>query len=402
MANVKLKKKKYDGGYEQLYPHTLAKNVMTGTGNVDTDIIMLRQRIVNLEYTKTPVIIEVQEKYSDGEYQFYEASSFHAWHFQNTEANLKIVFNETNRGGNIVIDATDDMGMTMNYPILAGLYDRKFEDGEIKPGKIYDLVYYNYQFYLMGSEKAADSSNSEDNDYLNWVIDCEELSTEEINTKFMEAIKSKKKVKVYNFIFPTTPNIDMGNGFLKFEHFEDELQTVKVEYTRDELSPTMPTGAVRYVNLLNWNEDTEEYYEVEKIPFLNYQQWKITGGYVRFNEKQVTESVSGSMINKYLKTSDFDSDIIPSVFKEIVLNIMIKATNGVSGTTETTYRQFIIKRPETYDMYEYINYLKNGRVEIMLSGFFTPYNFILYRITNTGNLVTGNVTLSIKPVGYFY
>ena len=139
-----------------------------------------------------------------------------------------------------------------------------------------------------------------------------------------------------------------------------------------------------------------------QLHLLNYQQWKITGGYVRFNEKQVTESVSGSMINKYLKTSDFDSDIIPSVFKEIVLNIMIKATNGVSGTTETTYRQFIIKRPETYDMYEYINYLKNGRVEIMLSGFFTPYNFILYRITNTGNLVTGNVTLSIKPVGYFY
>ena len=152
MANVKLKKKKDDGGYEQLYPHTLAKNVMTGTGNVDTDIIMLRQRIVNLEYTKTPVVIEVQEKYSDGEYQFYEASSFHAWHFQNTEANLKIVFNETNRGGNIVIDATDDMGMTMNYPILAGLYDRKFEDGEIKSGKIYDLLYYNYQFYLTGSD----------------------------------------------------------------------------------------------------------------------------------------------------------------------------------------------------------------------------------------------------------
>ena len=150
MANVKLKKKKYDGGYEQLYPHTLAKNVMTGTGNVDTDIIMLRQRIVNLEYTKTPVVIEVQEKYSDGEYQFYEASSFHAWHFQNTEANLKIVFNETNRGGNIVIDATDDMGMTMNYPILAGLYDRKFEDGEIKAGKIYNLLYHNYQFYLSG------------------------------------------------------------------------------------------------------------------------------------------------------------------------------------------------------------------------------------------------------------
>ena len=53
MANVKLKKKKDDGGYEQLYPHTLAKNVMTGTGNVDTDIIMLRQRIINLEYNKT-------------------------------------------------------------------------------------------------------------------------------------------------------------------------------------------------------------------------------------------------------------------------------------------------------------------------------------------------------------
>ena len=63
---------------------------------------------------------------------------------------MKIVFNETNRGGNIVIDATDDMGMTMNYPILAGLYDRKFENGEIKAGKIYNLLYHNYQFYLSG------------------------------------------------------------------------------------------------------------------------------------------------------------------------------------------------------------------------------------------------------------
>ena len=123
---------------------------MTGTGNVDTDIIMLRQRIVNLEYTKTPIVIEVEERSSDGSTQAYEALGINAWHFQNTEANLKIVFNETNRGGNIVIDATDDMGMTMNYPILAGLYDRKFENGEIKPGKIYDLLYYNYQFYLTG------------------------------------------------------------------------------------------------------------------------------------------------------------------------------------------------------------------------------------------------------------
>ena len=150
MANVKLKKKKGDGGYEQLYPQTLAKNVVTGTGNVDTDIIMLRQRIVNLEYTKTPIVIEVEERSSDGSTQAYEALGINAWHFQNTEANLKIVFNETNRGGNIVIDATDDMGMTMNYPILAGLYDRKFEDGEIKAGKIYNLLYHNYQFYLSG------------------------------------------------------------------------------------------------------------------------------------------------------------------------------------------------------------------------------------------------------------
>ena len=156
MANVKLKKKKYDGGYEQLYPHTLAKNVMTGTGNVDTDIIMLRQRIVNLEYTKTPIVIEVEERSSDGSTQAYEALGINAWHFQNTEANLKIVFNETNRGGNIVIDATDEMGMIMNYPILAGFYNREFEDGEIKPGKIYDLLYHNYQFYLTGSDSGRD------------------------------------------------------------------------------------------------------------------------------------------------------------------------------------------------------------------------------------------------------
>ena len=158
MANVKLKKKKGDGGYEQLYPQTQTKNVVTGTGNVDTDILQLKQRVVNLEYNKTPIVIEVQEKYSDGEYQFYEALGINAWHFQNTEANLKIVFNETNRGGNIVIDATDDMGMTMNYTILAGFYNRKFEDGEIKPGKIYDLLYHNYQFYLMDSDSSINGT----------------------------------------------------------------------------------------------------------------------------------------------------------------------------------------------------------------------------------------------------
>ena len=401
MANVKLKKKK-ESGYEQLYPQTLANNVITSTGNVQADINVLRQRIQGLEYNKTPIVISVESRSSDGSTHAYEALGINARHFQNTEANLKIVFNETNRGGNIVIDATDDMGMTMNYPILAGLYDRKFEDGEIKPGKIYDLVYYNYQFYLMGSEKAADSSNSEDNDYLDWVIDCEELTPEELNIKFLEAIKSKKRVRVYNFMFPTTPSIDLGYGFLKFEYFNDEQQTVKVEYIRDELNPNIVTGAVRYVNLLTWDDETEEYHKTENILFLNHQEWKFTGGYIRFAEKQVTESVTGTMINKYLKTSDLGSDINPAIFKEVVLNVTIKATNGVSGNTETTYKQFIMKRPETYDMYEYINFLKNGRVEIMLSGYFTPYNFILYRITNVGSLVTGNVTLSIKAIGYFY
>ena len=61
MANVKLKRKKTNG-YEQLYPQTLAKNVITGTGNVDTDILQLRQRINGLEYLKPPVIIEVLAK----------------------------------------------------------------------------------------------------------------------------------------------------------------------------------------------------------------------------------------------------------------------------------------------------------------------------------------------------
>ena len=147
MANVKLKKKKANG-YEQLYPQTLAKNVITGTGNVDTDILVLRQRINTIEYYKPPVIIEVEERYSDGIYQYYEASNMFAWQFYNTEANLKIVFNGSNRGKHIVIDTMDDMGMTMNYEIHAGLYNRTFEDGEIKAGKIYTLLYYNSEFYL--------------------------------------------------------------------------------------------------------------------------------------------------------------------------------------------------------------------------------------------------------------
>ena len=291
MANVKLKKKKGDGGYEQLYPQTLAKNVVTGTGNVQSDISKLMSEINDLK------------------------------------------------------------------------------------------------------------SNS----FLDWGIDCTELTSEELNVKFLEAVKLKKKVKVYNFSFPTTPVINLGSGFLKFEYFEDELKTVKVEYVRDEISPTISTGAVRYINLLGWDEDTEEYYEVEEIAFLNYQQWQIRGGYVRFNEKPVTEQITGGTGgNKYLKSSDFNSDIVPSIFKEIVLNVTIRATNGVSGTTETTYRQFIIKRPETYDMFEYVNFMKNGRVDILFTGFFNPPNLVMYRIANTGNLVTGSVTLSIKPVGYFY
>ena len=84
--------------------------------------------------------------------------------------------------------------------------------------------------------------------------------------------------------------------------------------------------------------------------------------------EQITGGTGG---NKYLKSSDFNSDIVPSIFKEIVLNVTIRATNGVSGTTETTYRQFIIKRPETYDMFEYVNFMKNGRVDILFTGFFT-------------------------------
>ncbi|MCP1225680.1 hypothetical protein [Sebaldella sp. S0638] len=290
MANVKLKEKTAEG-YRTLYPSTLAKNVITGTGNVQSDISKLMSEINDLK----------------------------------------------------------------------------------------------------GS------------DFLDWGIDCAEMTEEELNIKFLEAVKSKKKVKVYNFSFPTTPVINLGNGFLKFEYFEDELQTVKVEFVKDALNPNLITGAVRYINLLGWDEDTEEYYEVEEIAFLNYQQWQIRGGYVRFNEKQVTEQITGGTGgNKYLKSSDFNSDIVPSIFKEIVLNVIIKATNGVSGTTETTYRQFIIKRPETYDMFEYINFMKNGRVDILFTGFFTPPNLVMYRVGNTGNLVSGSVTLSIKPVGYFY
>ena len=71
MANVKLKKKKGEGGYEQLYPQTLGNNVITSTGNVQTDILVLRQRIINLEYAKTPEIIEVEARHSDGTNQFY-------------------------------------------------------------------------------------------------------------------------------------------------------------------------------------------------------------------------------------------------------------------------------------------------------------------------------------------
>ena len=148
MANVKLKRKKTNG-YEQLYPQTLAKNVITGTGNVDTDILQLRQRINGLEYLKPPVIIEVLAKDFSGDYQYYDAYGWEATKFYNTEANLKIVFNSTNQAKYIVIDATDDMGMTMNHEIHAGLYNNEFEKNEIDTGKIYNLLYYNYQYYLI-------------------------------------------------------------------------------------------------------------------------------------------------------------------------------------------------------------------------------------------------------------
>lgn len=149
MANVNLKEKT-EGGYRTLYPSTLGRNVITSTGNAETDILVLRQRVQGLEYIKTPLVIEVEERYSDGTNQFYDASGWQADKFNNTEANLKIVFNEPNRGENIFIEANDSMGMTMIYEILAGLYNRKFEDNEIKAGKIYSLIYYNYQFYLSG------------------------------------------------------------------------------------------------------------------------------------------------------------------------------------------------------------------------------------------------------------
>ncbi|MCP1226565.1 hypothetical protein, partial [Sebaldella sp. S0638] len=252
------------------------------------------------------------------------------------------------------------------------------------------------------SKLMSEINDLKGSDFLDWGIDCAEMTEEELNIKFLEALKSKKKVKVYNFSFPTTPVINLGNGFLKFEYFEDELQTVKVEFVKDALNPNLITGATRYINLLGWDDETQEYYNVENIWFLNYQLWKFIGGYVRFAIKQVTESVSGTMINKYLKVSDFGSDLVPSIFKEIVLNVTIKVTNGAAGSIETTYRQFIIKRPETFDMFEYLNLLKSGRVEIMFSGFFYPPNLIMYRITNTGSLVTGNVTLTINAVGYFY
>lgn len=149
MANVKLKKKK-ESGYEQLYPQTLANNVITSTGNVQADINVLRQRIVSLEFFKTPIIIEAESRYSNGETQIYEVSSYYAWYFQNTDANLKIVFSETNQGKNIVIDVLNDMGMTMQYPILAGFYGYEFKNNEIKAGKIYSLIYKDYQYYLSG------------------------------------------------------------------------------------------------------------------------------------------------------------------------------------------------------------------------------------------------------------
>ena len=37
----------------------------------------------------------------------------------------------------------------MNHEIHAGLYNNEFEKNEIEPGKIYDLLYYNYQYYLI-------------------------------------------------------------------------------------------------------------------------------------------------------------------------------------------------------------------------------------------------------------
>ena len=146
MANVKLKKKKGEGGYEQLYPQTLGKNVITSTGDAQTDIIILRQRITGLEFQKGIQLMEASERYSNGTYHYYEVTGEDQ--FQYPDRNLKIVFNETNTGSHIVIQTIDYMGITNNYEIFAGFYGREFEDGEIKSGKIYSLIYHNYQFYL--------------------------------------------------------------------------------------------------------------------------------------------------------------------------------------------------------------------------------------------------------------
>lgn len=48
MAKAKLKKKK-SSGYEQIFPETLAGQVITATGNAQTDITNMMQRITNLE-----------------------------------------------------------------------------------------------------------------------------------------------------------------------------------------------------------------------------------------------------------------------------------------------------------------------------------------------------------------
>ena len=95
---------------------------------------------------KTSQIMEAYERYSDGIYHYYEVTGEDQ--FQYPDRNLKIAFNETNRGSRIIIQTIDYMGMTNSYEIFAGFFGLEFEDNEIKPGKIYSFIYQNYQFYL--------------------------------------------------------------------------------------------------------------------------------------------------------------------------------------------------------------------------------------------------------------
>lgn len=90
MANIKLKKKK-ESGYEVLYPQTLGTNVITGTGNVQTDISNLMNELTELKKEKQ--IIEVQFKLEKETFETEDLAVLNLYDFSNN----KIIYDKTKK-----------------------------------------------------------------------------------------------------------------------------------------------------------------------------------------------------------------------------------------------------------------------------------------------------------------